>query len=290
MKEELTFKEYLFQYGHSVSTVKSYLYTVDNYLTSNPGAESYKYREVLKYIEGKVKEYNHSNSKNGLLAGIKKYYDYLIELGKREDHPCRTIYIKGRRGRDIIHHDLFTTGELELMMEREERYQELKLKNQLVISLLIYQGLTSGDIVAMKVRHVDLDKGTVYVKGQRRLSSRHIELHRTQHRIIDKYISEARPKLKRTETDALVLGKLGTPATTEDINYLTSTFKGLYPDRILNPKTIRQSVISNWLNEKKYPIEQVQLMAGHKWISTTDKYRQSDMDEQREMINKWFPI
>lgn len=46
----------------------------------------------------------------------------------------------------------------------------------------------------------------------------------------------------------------------------------------------------NWLNEKKIPLEQVQLMAGHKWISSTLKYRQNDTDEQREMMNKWFPI
>ena len=76
----------------------------------------------------------------------------------------------------------------------------------------------------------------------------------------------------------------------DDIHYLVSTFKGLFPDRNLTPSSIRQSVIANWLNEKKIPLEQVQLMSGQKWISTTVKYRQNNLEEQRELMNKWFPI
>jgi integrase/recombinase XerD len=64
----------------------------------------------------------------------------------------------------------------------------------------------------------------------------------------------------------------------------------LFTDRNLNSKTIRQSVIANWLNEKKVPLEQVQLMAGQKWISTTAKYRQTSVEEQRTMINKFHPM
>ena len=102
-------------------------------------------------------------------------------------------------------------------------------------------------------------------------------------------IKEGRKKLLREETDAFILGKLGNRITVDDVHYITSTFKPLFPDRKLSPLTIRQSVIANWLNEKKIPLEQVQLMAGQKWISTTVRYRQTSIEEQREMMNKWFP-
>lgn len=74
------------------------------------------------------------------------------------------------------------------------------------------------------------------------------------------------------------------------MNYLVSTYKPLFPNRNLNPQTIRQSVISNWMNEKKLLLEQVQLMAGHKWFSSTVKYRQHNIEEQRGLMNKWFPL
>jgi hypothetical protein len=44
---------------------------------------------------------------------------------------------------------------------------------------------------------------------------------------------------------------------------MIKTFKLLFPDRNLTAESIRQSVISNWLNEKRFSLEQVQLIAGH---------------------------
>ncbi|HET6228028.1 MAG TPA: site-specific integrase, partial [Bacteroidia bacterium] len=168
--------------------------------------------------------------------------------------------------------------------------EALKLKNQVLVSLIVYQGLVSGEIVALKVNHIDLDKGRLFIKESRTLAKRHLELHPKQYRLMDRYIQESRKELLSTQTDQLLVGKLGTPITTEDVHYIVSTFKPLFPDRNLTPSIIRQSVIANWLNEKKLPLEQVQLMAGHKWISTTAKYRQSSMEEQRTLINKFHPM
>ncbi len=55
------------------------------------------------------------------------------------------------------------------------------------------------------------------------------------------YIHKVRPELLKTETDRLVLTLRGTPESGEGINYLVETFKPLFPDRNLNPRTIRQS-------------------------------------------------
>ena len=59
---------------------------------------------------------------------------------------------------------------------------------------------------------------------------------------------------------------------------------------IMSPGEHTQSVIANWMNEKKIPLEQAQIEAGQKWISTTQKYRQANMDEEREMMHKWLSI
>jgi RHS repeat-associated protein len=44
------------------------------------------------------------------------------------------------------------------------------------------------------------------------------------------------------------------------------------------------------LNVKRIPLEQVQLFVGHKWISTTARFLQAPMDEQRLLINKLHPL
>ncbi len=290
MTTELSLEQYLNQMGHSPQTVKNYLYTIGIFLALSKEAENFKYKDILQYMEEHTQNLKSNGSKNRVLAAIKKYYDYLVEIGRRNDHPCRTLILKGRRRKGVIHHDLFTGEELEQLMEREERYEDLKIRNQVVMSLLIYQGLTSGELQEIKVKHVDLDAGTIYIKESRKQSRRHLELQPKQYRLLDKYINEIRPQLLRVETEVLLIGKLGTPLTVDDINYLVSTFKMLFPDRNLNSMTIRQSVIANWLNEKRLPLEQVQLYAGHKWISSTAEYRYTSVEEQRTLINKFHPL
>jgi len=103
------------------------------------------------------------------LGAVKKYYDYLIDCGIRIDHPCKTLVLKSNRNKDVIHEDLFTSTELELLMERDERYEILRLKNQTLISILIYQGLTAGEVINLNLNHIDFDQGTIYIKGSKKI-------------------------------------------------------------------------------------------------------------------------
>ena len=54
----------------------------------------------------------------------------------------------------------------------------------------------------------------------------------------------------------------------------------------MSPQNIRNSVISYWLNTRNIPLEDVQIMSGHRYPSSTEKYIRLDMDEQREVLNK----
>ncbi len=163
-------ENYLYRMGHTRQTVRSYMYAICNFMNSNPMAESYRYKEVLNYMTDKVKDYHNSDTKSCILGAVKKYYDYLIDSGLRNDHPCKSLVLNKRRNKDVIHQDLFTSSELELLMERDERYEILRLKNQTLISILIYQGLTAGEVINLNLNHIDFDKGTIYIKGSKKIS------------------------------------------------------------------------------------------------------------------------
>src|SRR5689334_5052008 len=122
---ETTFEQYLHQMRHTKTTVKSYLYSQSVFLADRKDAIGLKYKDIIDYLNEKEKAYGNHNIKNQMLPGIKKYYDYLIEIGQRNDHPCRRLQIKKIRSRDIILHDLFSSSELEMLLDRQERYQDL---------------------------------------------------------------------------------------------------------------------------------------------------------------------
>lgn len=122
------------------------------------------------------------------------------------------------------------------------------------------------------------------------MTSRKLQLHTRQILLMDKYLNVARKKLLKTQTDKLIINYRGLADHTDSIQFLVQTCKGMFADRSLTTKTIRDSVISNWLNERKLPLEQVQLLAGHRWISCTERYVEISMDEQREILKKAHPL
>ena len=58
--------------------------------------------------------------------------------------------------------------------------------------------------------------------------------------------------------------------------------------RVQNGVQIRQSVIVNWLKEKD--IRQVQYMAGHSSISSTERYRAANLEELEEALKMHHPL
>ena len=61
--------------------------------------------------------------------------------------------------------DLFTSSELERLMHRNERYESVRLKNQVTISLLIYQGFKFTKMTHLRVQDEDLEAGSIYVRS-----------------------------------------------------------------------------------------------------------------------------
>lgn len=46
--------------------------------------------------------------------------------------------------------------------------------------------------------------------------------------------------------------------------------------------------ITNWL--KHYNLRQVQVLAGHRYISSTERYLEDDLESLHEIVNNFHPI
>lgn len=274
----------------SIKTAESYLYTIYHFLKTNPKAKRYKFQNIVGYMEEVSSKQSNIQYRVRILSAIKRYYDYLIMAGLRNDHPCKKLNIKNKQNPSIQVQDLFSSEELQLLLTRENRYQFLDSRNSVLLSLLIYQGLTSEELTELKIKDIDLDAGTIYIKASTNQNRRTLELLNKQMMVFSKYLNKVRPELLRCVTDKLLINKLGKPISVDGIHAIIEPLKPLFPDRNLNPRTIRMSVICNWLNEKKIPLERVQELAGHKWPGTTEKYIKEDSFQQRELINRYFPI
>jgi integrase/recombinase XerD len=57
---------------------------------------------------------------------------------------------------------------------------------------------------------------------------------------------------------------------------------------IQSGKQIRISVITHWL--KTIDVRKAQYMAGHRHVSSTEKYKQYDLKDLQEQLKKFHPL
>lgn len=275
---------------HTAQSYRSYMAIINVFLFNHPRAKYYKYKDLIEYVNDLHQQYANKKTLKTVFHAVKRYYDYLAATGQRTDNPCHAIKINNNYSKDIQLQNLFTSQELELLLTREARNPSVKVRNQVIISLLIYQGLTSHELTHLDVKDIDLDTGTVYVKASNKLSSRTLELKSTQIISMDRYIHEHRKKLLKCNTPRLLVTLRGEPDTVRGIMHMLLPLKILFPERSLNATTIRMSFISNLLNERKLPLEQVQLIVGHHNPSSTERYRKPDSELQKALINQFHPL
>jgi len=283
------FREYMKGKGHTPDTIRTYISMARNFLQTNAWGDKYLYQDILGYFEKLSRTSLSLGARKSTLSYMKKYYDFLLDTGIREDHPCRAMQIKGRPDRAVIHSDLFSQKELEPLIDHQLRGRPYRTCYQAIISLLIYQGVTAQELVRMKTEHIDLDEGTIYIPAGNTLTSRTLELKPRQYGILSTYLKDRKEWL-HPKDDHLFISIRNTRLGKDSIMNYIEKFRDVFPGRELSATTIRKSAISHWLNVMKLPLEQVQLFAGHKLISDTERYKQENADEQMETLKQFHPF
>jgi integrase/recombinase XerD len=120
------------------------------------------------------------------------------------------------------------------------------------------------------------------------------------HQVVDlyDYVQAVRPELisqepmgkgqPDRETQKLFIGAGGNSKSFHNFTgQLIRTLKATNA-KLENGKQIRASVIVKWL--KNHNLREAQVLAGHKFISTTEAYQQSDMEGLKEEVNQFHPF
>ena len=296
----ITLRNYL-EKKYSKSTLASNLYNIkrftDYYDKKAPKAT---FKEVLNYIEHLRKNYNlHPKTLRHCLYGVKIYFNYLLETGQRNDHPCSELFLKDKIDKQIQVDTLYSPETLETFFEtyqiRKKKY--LENRNKIIISLLIYQALTVKEIAELEIQNINLEKCEIFIKASEELTakspqSRTLPLQAKQILLIYNYLEKDRIKLlkynnkKETET-SFILGQYGEKINPHGIGKMINETKPKTEQ--IKPIKIRQSVIANFL-KKENDTRIVQVFSGHRRASTTIQYKQTEFELLQNAVNNYHPI
>lgn len=249
--------------------------------------ESIDYKTFLKYVEELKKTKIKARTLQSYIGNLKIYFRYLQEENYRSDNPIENINIKGTI-RTVLG-NLLTADELEdLYYSYQTTANDLARKrNKIIIGLLVYQGLHSKELQYLKEEHIELYKGKIHIPQTKRTNGRTLELKPWQLMEMMEYLQQIRPKIVPKGEENLFTSSYGNTNISNVIKKISEELK-LINYSYQNAIQIRNSVIVNWL--KIHNLRKTQVLAGHRYISSTERYKQDNLESLHEMINSFHPI
>lgn len=305
------FKKYLESKDMSTSTIEFYYNNLIQFIrwteTENLESEQCTYNELLDYIRHLRKKQVKPSTVQKQVKTLEHYYNWLISEEARQDNPAMNISIRGIKRKHL--YNIINRKELETLYhnyvippeespdKNQNWYKRTLLaarRNKIIIGLMVFQGLSTHDLKKITTDHVKLRQGKIHIPSGRKRNERDLTLE--PHQVLDlmEYITITRNEilsLTGEQSDNLIVSTRAATKTGKKINHIMENLiiniKKQNPD-ITDLMQIRASVITYWL--KLHNLRQVQHMAGHRYISSTERYLINDIEDLQEEIEKYHPI
>jgi len=294
----MNFKEYRQKNSYSEKSIRvqdSHVNCFKNWCISqtiNPG--DITYNQALQFIDSERERGIERQSIIREVNSIRIYFDYLLESGITAQNIIKRIRIR-QNGKKVLP-EILSPLQLEKICQDFSSLPEwnhgtaiarfLHQRNTVILGLMIYQGLDSGEIARLETGHVNLSEGKVYIPSGRSSNARTLKLQAAQILPFKTYLEETRQYLlekRNLQKPYLFPSK----KSSDMICKIVETVKKIFP-QLKDSRQIRASVIMNWL--KTNNIRQVQYMAGHKSIRSTESYRGQDLTDLTKQLELFHPL
>lgn len=292
------FREYLEKEQFSESSIKSYQFQSEKFIEwmEKEGHElvHFDYKKAVCYVEYLQERHTNIKTINHNITAIRHYFAYLVEMANASENPFTEIRVKGDKTKRMLQ-DLLSSDELENLYYSYEAENDTRIssiladkRNKVMIGLMVYQGLSTTDMKRLRPEHVQPKKGKIYVPSGKMGGRRELPLMPWQVMELIEYLNETWLELtKRKKTTEEELFPVTNGRLTDTVAHIIKKLRKVNR-KVKNGHQIRASVIVNWLD--KYSLRKVQVMAGHRKISTTERYVQEDLKKLHEMVANFHPL
>lgn len=282
------FESYLEEEGFKPHTIEQHRFYASYFLSyiaeESLALEQITYTEVLDYADRLKQEGKSVNLINRMMLALRYYFNYLQYEGFITYNPAAGITLKGAIR--TVPHDLLSITEMELLYDSYAIVDDRTHRNKIILGLLVYQALTREELEALRPQHLLLRKGEIEVPQIGRHKGRTLFL--KPHQVLDmqEYLLLIRPKLAGKSL-YLFTGRNEQADLKAILLHLFIALRKLNP-KVKHAMQIRQSVITDWLKTKDLRI--AQYMAGHRYVSSTERYRESNLEELKDALTRFHPL
>lgn len=235
-------------------------------------------KDILDYIAYLREQKNLSSSTISIyLQVLNHYYNLLIDKGNIAINPTALIKIRGVNRKHLkkiltleeIHEfiDLYYNMEVRDKPENQELY--------IVLTLAAYQAVNIMEWKALRASDIDLQQGVIHIPSRRRSNARTLNLQPSQ-------IGVLYPFLQGKQADDYLIAL---PLSSS--YFWAMDLRKLYP-KFQDFKQLRASMITYWIQTEG--LRKAQYKAGHRYVSSTEKFLANDLESLKEDINSFHPL
>lgn len=289
----LAFQDHLRNTGYSESSILSFSTTLKRFLKwlykETIEIQKVNYGDVINYIKSLQKKQLSQRTIQGTVKTIHRFYAFLIYSKRYKKHnPAEKIKIHGINRKKTL--DVLSNSELRKIYQDYNGSGITFMRNKCLLSLVIFQGIGTSELINLKVSNVDLENGLVIVPKRKRHNKRILNLSEEQVTLFHEYIFHIRTAIierKKINTDLLFISNGSGNKMLNSIQSLIRFLKKGHP-KIRNINHLRASVITFWT--KKYNLRKVQYLAGHRYISSTENYELNNINDLKNSIISLHPF
>lgn len=300
------FKAHLQELGDGENTIRQKVNYAGYFLSwldrEHLTTEQVGYNDMLCFIDHCRLEDKSKRLTNRMLSCIRNYYQYLKEMDPKIMNPAMNLNLRGVQRK--VPAGMISYRTLEDLYRGWPKKTTKDKRNRMILGLLIYQGITTGELGRLEVEHVNLENKKIRILGTPRSNGRILPLPEGQIKELDQYLSRTRPKILREVgksrparkpdqinqeriQEQLVISINGSEHIKNSLHFLFKQVREQLPE-LLHPKQIRTSVITHWLRD--HNLRQVQYMAGHKHVSSTERYQMGNLAGLQSKLEKFHPL
>jgi integrase/recombinase XerD len=284
----MNFEQYLQDKRYSSVTINRYRLDAALFTDWLSGeqltGEQATYNDVIAFMrdmqtKGKSKRTIHSQ-----LNILRHYFNYLIAEKMRDDNPAAGLYMRGIVRK--LPNNLLSREELEDLYTRYQLQLHVDREKKIMLGLLIYQGLQTEEITRLEAAHIHLREGKLFIKGSAHSNERWLPLQAHQVLELQQYLQANRFKegiflARPVRVDASKIN------ISNRMRHMIGQLQQLNP-KVISVNQIRSSVITAWLQQ--HHLRQVQYMAGHRYVSSTQRYQVLSTDDWQSELQKHHPM
>lgn len=286
----MKFEQFLQEKGLAESSISSYAYSVRIFTDwmKTEGITAATYPELLDFIKARRSAGESRNLIASRLTAIRWWLRWQKSEGLRAGNPAEGLYLKGSRRR--LPRDLLEPEQLEQLYKDYPTETLTDQRNKTMLGVLVWQGLTTGELARLEPEHVNLEKGTVRILPTSQSNARTLALKPFQVLQLYKYQHEVRPKLlekRGTENPQLFLSTGSSPHLNNTLQGLAGKLRDQY-SFFTGFGQLRASRIAIWVNQCN--LREAQYRAGHKYVSSTERYLLGNLDHLKEAVEIYHPL